>query len=66
MGGWVGLQKLITDLDMRNGYKGGVRFQISYEVKKRGKLTHSFASPENDFFLFLCCDYMGKNKKKLC
>jgi hypothetical protein len=26
MGGWVGLQKLITDLDMRNGYKGGVRF----------------------------------------
>ncbi len=25
MGGWVGLQKLITDLDMRNGYKGGVR-----------------------------------------
>ena len=21
----VGLQKLITDLDMRNGYKGGVR-----------------------------------------
>ena len=25
MGGWVGLQKLITDLEMRNGYKGGVR-----------------------------------------
>ena len=24
-GGWVGMQKLITDLDMRNGYKGGVR-----------------------------------------
>ena len=23
--GWAGLQKLITDLDMRNGYKGGVR-----------------------------------------
>jgi hypothetical protein len=23
--GWVGLQKLISDLDMRNGYKGGVR-----------------------------------------
>ena len=23
--GWVGLQKLITDLDMRNGYKWGVR-----------------------------------------
>ena len=22
MGGWVGLQKLITDLDMKNGYKG--------------------------------------------
>jgi hypothetical protein len=22
-GGWVGLQKLITDLDMSNGYKGG-------------------------------------------
>ena len=21
--GWVGLQKLITDLDMRNGHKGG-------------------------------------------
>ena len=24
--GWVGLKKLITDLDMRNGYKGGVWF----------------------------------------
>ncbi len=24
MGGWVGLQKLITDLDMRNGHKGGL------------------------------------------
>ena len=24
MGGWVGLQNLITDLDMRNGHKGGV------------------------------------------
>ena len=23
MGGWVGLQKLITYLDIRNGYKGG-------------------------------------------
>ena len=23
--GWAGLQKLITDLDMRNGHKGGVR-----------------------------------------
>ena len=21
--GWAGLQKLITDLDMRNGHKGG-------------------------------------------
>ena len=25
VGSWVGLQKLITDLDMRNGHKGGVR-----------------------------------------
>ena len=25
IGGRVGLQKLITDLDMRNGHKGGVR-----------------------------------------
>jgi hypothetical protein len=24
VGGWVGLLKLITDLDMRNDYKGGV------------------------------------------
>ena len=24
----VGLQKLITDLDMRNGYKGGVRVGV--------------------------------------
>ena len=23
--GWVGLQKLITDLDMRNAYNGGVQ-----------------------------------------
>ena len=22
--GWAGLQKLITDLDMKNGYKGGI------------------------------------------
>jgi hypothetical protein len=30
--GWagVGLQKLITDLDMRNGYKGGVRVGFIY------------------------------------
>ncbi len=26
LSGWVGLQKLITDLEMRNGYKGVVRF----------------------------------------
>ena len=25
MGRWVGLQKLITVLDLKNGYKGGVR-----------------------------------------
>ncbi len=25
MGGWSGLQKLITDLDMRNGHKRRVR-----------------------------------------
>ena len=30
MGGWVGLQKLITDLDMRNGHKGGVRVGFIY------------------------------------
>ena len=35
MGGWVGrgmggLQKLITDLDMKNGYKGGVRVGFIY------------------------------------
>jgi hypothetical protein len=30
MGGWVGLHKLITDLDMRNGYKGGVRVGFIY------------------------------------
>ena len=23
--GWAGLQKLLTDLDMKNGYKGGVK-----------------------------------------
>ena len=26
----VGLQKLITDLDMKNGYKGGVRVGFIY------------------------------------
>jgi hypothetical protein len=26
MGGWVSLQKLITDSDMRNGYKGECGF----------------------------------------
>ena len=34
MYGWVcgmgGLQKLITDLDMKNGYKGGVRVGFIY------------------------------------
>ena len=28
--GWVGLQKLITDLDMRYGSKGGVRVGFIY------------------------------------
>ena len=28
--GWAGLQKLITDLDMKNGYKGGVRVGFIY------------------------------------
>ena len=28
--GWVGLQKLITDLDMRNGYMGVVRAYEAY------------------------------------
>ena len=28
--GWVVLQKLITDLDMRYGYKGGVRVGFIY------------------------------------
>ena len=23
--GWAGLQKLLTDLDMKNGYKGAVK-----------------------------------------
>jgi hypothetical protein len=43
MGGWVGLQKLITDLDMRNGYTGGVRVgfidindMYNNDVGKRG------------------------------
>ena len=30
MGGWVGLQKLITYLDNRNGHKGGVRVGFIY------------------------------------
>ena len=34
MGGWVGLQKLITDLDMRNGHEGGVRGGGSEAVTK--------------------------------
>ena len=25
LSGWVGLQRLLTDLDMKNGYKGGVK-----------------------------------------
>ncbi len=28
--GWAGLQKLITDVDMKNGYKGGVRVGFIY------------------------------------
>ena len=28
--GWAGLQKLITDLDTRNGHKGGVRVGFIY------------------------------------
>ena len=28
--GWAGLQKLITDLDMRNRHKGGVRVGFIY------------------------------------
>ena len=42
------------DLDMRNGYKGGVQVQLSYEVtKKKTKIALSFTSPEKDFFIYL-------------
>jgi hypothetical protein len=36
MGGWVGLQKLTTVLDMKNGYKGGALVYKAYEVTKKG------------------------------
>jgi hypothetical protein len=49
----VGLQKLITDLDMRNGYKGGVRFWLSYEVKKKGGKLRSLLLRRKKKIIFL-------------
>jgi hypothetical protein len=37
MDGWVGLQKLITVLDMKNGYKGGVRVGFICAHQGRGE-----------------------------
>jgi hypothetical protein len=51
--GWVSLQKLITDLDMRNGYKGGVRFSSLMKYKKRAKLRSLLLRRKKIFFLFM-------------
>ena len=53
MGGWVGLQKLITVLDMRNGYKGGDRFSSLMRSKKKRKFLLRITSPEKDFFFMM-------------
>jgi hypothetical protein len=57
MGGfkeWVGLQKLITDLDMRNGYKGGgAGLALLGSKKKRGKLRCLLLRRKKIFFLYL-------------
>ena len=53
IGGWVGLQKLITDLDMRKGYKGGVRVYEAYEVNKKG----------TNYVVF---NFAGKRKISFC
>ena len=36
MGRWVGLQKLIIDLDMRNGHKGGLKVGFIYMYNNDG------------------------------
>ena len=53
MGGWVGMQKLITDLDMRNGHNGGHRFSSLVKQKEKGKIALSFASPEKENFIYI-------------
>ncbi len=42
MGGWVGLQKLITDFDMRNGHKGGLIGLARALVKQNKKAKICF------------------------
>ncbi len=52
--GWVGLQKLITFFSGWVGErerKGGISGYEAYEVKQRGNFTLSFSSPEKDMFL---------------
>jgi hypothetical protein len=67
MGGWVDLQKLITDLDMKKWLEGGsavLALLYRYEVKKRGgEITLYCTSPESDFFFIYAVITWGKIKK---
>jgi len=54
MGGWVDLQKLIMVLDMKNGYKGGVRVgfinindMYKNDVGKGGKYAYEAYEVKN-------------------
>jgi hypothetical protein len=70
MCGWVGLAKLITDLDMRKGYMGGVRVGFvninvvyDYEVKQRVALVrvpfslHKFLADFVIIHIYTTCMY---------
>jgi hypothetical protein len=52
MGGWVGLQKLITVLGRFILTRGELRFSSLVKLKKRGEITLSLTSPEKDFFIY--------------
>jgi hypothetical protein len=62
MGGWVDLQKLITDLDMRNDYKGGVWVYEAYDVKNiREKIRYLLLRRKKIFFYIY--DVIHRKKK---
>jgi hypothetical protein len=59
----VGLQTLMTDLDMRNGYKGGC-IGFSCEVKKKEENYAVFYFAGKRFFFYIYEVFTSPEKEK--